>query len=1313
MNASERPGGAEDPLEPFHDTVKGWFRERLGDPSPPQRDGWPRIRAGQNVLIAAPTGSGKTLAAFLAALDELLRLGERLAEQTTVLYVSPLKALGNDVRKNLEEPLAELRARNPELPEVRVAVRSGDTPASERTRMLRKPPHILVTTPESLFILMSSRGGRDLLRTVRVAILDEIHAVAADRRGAHLMLSLERLEALCGRRVQRIGLSATQKPLALVADFLGGVGRSVEIIDSGHLKAMEVELKLPRSPLGAVCAHEVWEEIYESIAEETQSARTTLIFVGSRKLAERVSARLGQVLGEDLVGCHHSSLAKERRLDAENRLKRGEYRALVATASLELGIDIGDVDLVVQVGSVRRIATFLQRLGRAGHRASAISRGRLYPLTRDELIEALALLRALHEGELDRILMPLSPFDILTQHLVSACAHEPFEEEALYELFRRAHPYRNLTRAQFDDCVALHTSSRTALLHRDEVRGILRGTRRAPMAAILSGGAIPDNANYRVVEEPHGHQVGTVDEDFAVESSAGDIFQLGATSWRVLKVEPGTMRVADAEGAPPSLPFWLGEGPVRSEELSRLVGEVRETLLNDSATLSLPGVPEEALARAEEYVREGVRVLGAVPTQKRLILERFFDQTGGMQLVLHAPFGSRLNRAFGLALRKCFCRQFGFELQAAANEEAILLSLGPQHSFELEEVFTYLNPETVAKALRQAVLVLPLFQTRWRWNVTRSLVVERGAGSKRVPPPLLRMRADDALVKAFPAATACFETLPPGDIEIPLDHILVYQTMHDCLEEAMDVRGLQTLLKRMRAREVEQVALDTREPSAFADSILNAQPYTFLDDAPLEERRTQAVLRTRGTETSTGEKALELDPEAVARVCEEVWPDPRDAEEVHETLTWIGYVTHEEARPWSKFLGELESQGRIVREGDRIYARETGRNAVALLRGRMEALGPVCMERPTAEMLALESEGRVMRTRFQGQLAFCDRRLLARIHKAMLESLRSRIKPVSAADYVRFLAHWQHVANGERLEGPEGVRQVLTQLAGFELTARAWERDVLPLRVQGYRKEWLDQLTMGGEFVWGRLTSSGQGALSTVPIAFFPRLEWDLWMALAPPPAPMELPRAGRAVHEALEARGPCFYQDLQRSVRLLPAELERGLAEGMAAGLITSDGFAAPRQLMAPSKKRRHALFAPGRFSLFRSASTCVESEPRPDEEQLLFDLARALLRRYGVVFRRLLDRERLKVPWRSLLLTYRTLERRGEVRGGRFVAGFHGEQFALEDTIAKMRRVRSQKSEAPALPEICYEDPLNLRGILTPENRAALRGTAKIAVL
>jgi ATP-dependent Lhr-like helicase len=1284
-------------LESFHPAVRRWFSERLGEPTEVQERAWPAIRAGGHVLVAAPTGSGKTLAAFLNALDGLARRGDPLPDETQVLYVSPLRALSNDVQKNLLGPLQEIRALDPTVPEIRVLVRTGDTAAKERAGMSKRPPHVLVTTPESLYILLTSEGGRRMLASVRTAIVDEVHAVLGDKRGSHLALSLERLDALTGG-VQRIGLSATQKPMEAVARFLVGVGRECTTVDAGHLRDLDLGIEVPGSALETVCSHEIWDEIHARIADLVRAHRTTLVFVNTRRLAERLGTRLGEVLGADAVASHHGSLSRERRLDAEQRLKRGALKALVATASLELGIDVGDVDLVVQVGMTPSIAVFLQRVGRSGHALSRTPKGRVFPLTPVELTAAVALLRAVREGDLDRTREARPALDMLAQQVVAACVPEPWDETALYDRLRRAWPYRDLPRDDFDAVVRLHGEGRGALLHRDGVHGRLRATRRARLPALTGGGAIPDTGEYRVLLEPEGTLVGTLNEDFAIESSRGDVFQLGNASWRVLRVEPGAVRVADAKGAPSTIPFWLGEGPGRTRELSAAVSRLREEA-TDAAWLERErGAPAAVAGQVAEHLDAGRKALGTVPTTKRLVLERFFDDTGGMQLVLHAPFGSRVNRALGLALRKRFCVGFGSELQAAADEEAIVLSLGPRHSFPLETVFDFLRPESAREVLVQAVLATPMFKARWRWNATRSLVLPRFRGGKRVPTPLQRMRAEDLLALAFPAVLACPETLPGGPVEVPWEHPLVRQTVEDCLHEAMDVDGYLEVVEGLASGAIERVALDVAEPSAFARGVLTVKPYGFLDDAPLEERRTQAVLARRVLAPAEADRLGALDPAAVARVKAEAWPSPRDAEEVHEALLWMGFVEPAEAPGWAPWLEALAKEGRVVLEDGRWFAAEASRDPKAVLLGRLQALGPVAGDDPL--FAVLEAEGSVFRVRHEGRDAWCERRLLARVQRHAVDALRREIEPVSAADLLRFLAAWQRATSDRRAEGPRGVAEVLTQLAGFEAPAAAWEARILPLRVRGYRREWLDEVTLSGEIGWGRLWGAGRASARRTPIAFFPREDAELWLAMAPASPGDAVPGFAQRVLDALAHAGALFPQELLRRTRLLPSQLEEALTTLVGLGLATCDAFAGMRQLLPPPSRRKHALTAPGRWSLLRRPGDQV-LRPELVEGVDAEAVARRLLARNGVLVRRMLARERMPVAWRDLARALRVLELRGEVHGGRFVAGFDGEQFALPSAVPLLRAIR-RAGPVPSV-DVAPGDPLDFAGVLTPAEPAA----------
>ena len=1466
-------------MQDFHPLIAEWFRGRFARPTPCQVEAWPQIRAGRDVLVSAPTGSGKTLAAFLICLDRLVAVGMDggLDDRIDVVYVSPLKALSNDIGKNLETPLAEIEAlaadRGLPAPGIRTAVRTGDTSPWEREQMVRRPPHILVTTPESLFILLTAERSRKALCRTRTIIVDEIHALVDDKRGSHLSLTLARLDHLVmqagGTRLQRVGLSATVRPIEDVARFLHGSDLSpwgakagthaltpalppgetekpehtgptaqeidgleadVCLIDSGHRRRLDLAVEVPRDELGVVATNEMWAEIYERLAELILGHRTTLVFVNTRRLSERVAHHLAQRLGDEAVLAHHGSLSRRLRQTAESRLRAGRLRAVVATASLELGIDIGTVDLVCQIGSPRSIAVTLQRVGRSGHQVDTpddphVPKGRLFATTRDELIECAALVQAIRHGRLDRLAIPDWPVDVLAQQLVAACACESWRVDDLFDLVRRAAPYAALPRPAFDavvdmlaDGITTSRGRRGAHLHLDRVNGTLSGRRGARLAAITGGGAIPDNANYLVVAEPEQTTVGTVDENFAVESMSGDIFLLGTTSWRIRRVESGRLRVEDARGAPPSLPFWRGEAPGRTTELSQEVSRLREQIAEALSTGQTPDAETRVLTMLQEgcgldragaeqalaYVRAGVKGLGVLPTDRCVVAEPFFDEAGGMQLILHAPFGARVNRAWGLALRKRFCRSFNFELQAAATDNGIVISLAEQHSFPLEVIFQFLNVDTVEAVLTQAMLPSPMFSARWRWNASRALAVPRFAGGRKVPPPIQRMRSDDLLASVFPDQVACQENLT-GDIRIP-DHPLVNETIRDCLHEAMDLDGLRAVLAGIERGEIRTRAIDTAEPSPFCHEILNANPYAFLDDAPLEERRARAVQLRRTLGTDLGEIGA-LDPTAIATVADESWPVVRDADELHDALLTL--VAVPPVREWAVCFDPLVAAHRAatLRVGETMLwvpterlglirclypegtvepplpeigqPRPDGREAAAseLLRGWLESTGPdtagalaarlaVSVDLVDAGPARLEGEGQVLRGRFTTAIGaggpddagveWCNRRVLARIHRLTLGRLRREIEPVSSADLVRFLHRWQHLAPGTTLHGTDGLLQILRQLQGYEISGASLEREVLARRVSRYDPEMLDRLCLSGEVMWGRLsphpafespasitpptpsrTADGEvpatAAVGVRPkrvrptrvalVTVFLRADADWLLACAgrreTGTDAVALSHPAREVLDALTARGASFLAELVRATGRLASEVEDGLWELVAAGLVTADGFDNLRALVDPKRRRgegrgraarpRHAA---GRWALLdehdlsQPAGGPVDAASPARHDEVVARFASQMLDRWGVVFRDLLARETLAPSWRELLGALRRMEARGEIRGGRFVAGFVGEQFARPDAVELLRVVRREGPSAQPL-SVPAADPLNLTGIVLPGPRvSALSG-------
>ncbi|WP_263377901.1 DEAD/DEAH box helicase [Granulicella paludicola] len=1452
-----------------HPVVQEWFLANFGSPTEPQIAGWPAILLGDPTLISAPTGSGKTLTAFLVCIDTLLRkaLDGSLAAQTEVVYVSPLKALSNDVQKNLDGPLAEIQQlagqRGYLCPQIRTGVRTGDTPTKDRAAMLRQPPHILVTTPESLYILLTAGKSRQNLTRVRTVIVDEIHAIADDKRGAHLALSLERLDALvCGENrlspgtfltglatpPQRIGLSATQNPIDLVANFLTGVVGSRQpatIIQVGQRRTLDLAIEVPSDELGSITTSAMWQEIFDKLAALTEHHRSTLVFVNTRKLVERISFELSNRLGEEVVAGHHGSLSRTLRLDAEQRLKRGEIKILVATASLELGIDIGTVDLVCQIATTRAVAVAMQRVGRAGHWRGAIPKGRFFATTRDDLMEQAALLRKMVAGELDQLEVPELPVDVLMQQIVAACGAESWDEITLYNVVRRAWPFRNLSFEEYEKLLALlHNgieSSRGrygAYLLRDRVQGQLHARRGARMIAIGNGGAIPDTAIFAVMLQPENVQIATLDEHFAVDSSPGDVILLGNTSWRIQRVEAaGRVLVEDAHGAPPSIPFWEGEAPQRTSVLSDGVGDLRSEIdvrtRNVAPTAVRTTNPEvaacitwlkencyvcdSAALQLITYIVGGRAALGAVPTKTTIIAERFFDEGGGQQLILHAPFGGRLNKAWGLALRKRFCRGFNFELQAAATDNGINISLAEQHSFPLSDVFHFLTEHTAKDLLEQACIPSPLFKNRWRWAAGRSLQLLRMQKGKRVAPQIQRSRSDDLLASVFPHASACPETMT-GDIQIP-DHPLVNEVMKDTLTEAMDIEGLLEVLRGIASGAIRTLAVDTPVPSLFAHELVNAMPYAYLDEAGAEERRARSTSLRRALPDAVSEGAGRIDAAAIATVREQLWPDVRDEHELHDLLLslvalpldWLaaqagkGDTTHwqllferlaqqqrahcveidglpmwlaserlsdaahlwpEASLPASLVVPEAKAivlGGTEDRPAQTFSARDTA--TTTLVQGWLQLLGPTTATELGAithlhprslhqAFLAMEMQGIAMRGVFEHAkpaddqplaIEWCERRILQRIHRLTLSTLRKSVEPATPAIFMRWLLDWHHLAPQTQLTGEEGVLAAIEQLEGFEAPAVEWERTLLPARVANYDPQWLDNLCLAGVIGWGRISphpawSAKEASAprrviptSAAPITFYLResSEW-LHAALAAKSVDetvlaQSLSAEAQTIRALLARSGAAFTADLQRVSGLTKLQTCTALWELATAGLASADGFDQLRALMDPRRKsatteqkpatslrkRAAARTTAGRWSLLiESEAPTAQMDPQQKaiaearrNDTALDAQARILLCRYGVLFRDLLARESNAPKWRDLVPILRRLEARGEIRGGRFVSGPFGEQYALpeaSDAIREARKRYASSTETQAI-SIAGTDPLNLVGILVPGERVA----------
>jgi ATP-dependent Lhr-like helicase len=1368
-----------DALGRFHPAVRTWFERRFpGGPTEAQAGGWPAIVDRRHTLICAPTGSGKTLAGFLAAIDALYHAheaGRSIEGATQVVYLSPLKALAVDIHTNLEEPLAEIAEVAEELgyepAPITVAVRTGDSTSSERQMMIRRPPNLLVTTPESLYLYLTAERSRATLATVETVIVDEIHALARDKRGSHLTLSLERLAGVTDAPPVRIGLSATVRPVETAARLLVGATAPVPaVVDSGHRRRLELSLELSDGELEAALSGDQFGEILDRIAAHVAKHRTTLVFVNTRKLSERVAHELGERLGEDQVAAHHGSLSRERRQRVEHRLRAGDLRALVATASLELGIDVGPVELVCQIGSPHSIATFLQRVGRANHHRTGVPRGVIYPTTRDELVECAALLAAVDRGRLDALHPPERPLDILAQQIVAEAAargDDGVAEDELFHLLTEAWPYRELSRDEFDEVVDLVSTGietgrgrRMAYLHRDQVNGRVRARRGARLATLTSGGAIPETGDYRVLMEPGDVFVGTVNEDFAIESMQGDVFLLGSHPWQIVQVTNGVLRVRDATGRHPTVPFWTGEAPGRTDELSEEVSRLRSGVAErlDAAgreaaiayVQEVSGVDAVAAALVVDYLGAGRTALGGVmPTHEDIVFERFFDESGGMQLIVHAPLGARINRALGLGLRKKFCLNFDFELQAAASNDAVLLSLGPQHSFPLEDVPAFLRSHNVQDAVSQAVLRSPMFTARWRWNLNRSLAVLRRKGGRINPFNIQRMEADDLMAAVFPDLAACQDNAPAGPTEIP-DHLLVRETMNDCLNEAMDIEGLEALVRRFEQDDIRLHFIDTVEPSVLAHEILNGAPFTYLDeDTEIGERRSRAVPLRRGLPVEPRELGR-LDPDAIDRVREEATPDVRDADELHDVL--LSLVATRPRQEWVEHFETLAHGGRAFEvhgpgEAGPLWAATERRAevealfpgarfvpdhplppglaagepvladdaAVTVVQGHLEVSGPVTVERlasvtglkPSSATIALEAlrgRGFAVAGQFEAERGeqWCARRLLARIHGYTRERRRAEVRPISQEEWQDFLRSWLHATPQTKRHGRAGLAEVIEQLQGFECPAGDWER-VFAERVESYRPEWLDDLCLSGEVAWGRLSvvepaaegddpaageprRSGKTPSRRTPISFMLRqdLPW-LLQAHRGATTPAE-PNAGsgREILDALRERGALFHSELQAITRRLPTDVEEGLWDGVARGLVSADGFNAVRSLLhartrfarrqrpnpRPGSRGRRGTWrqgVEGRWTLLAAA------EPIEDIEELAEAVAWQLLFRWGVVFRDVYLKERLSVPWREILWALRRLEARGLVRGGHFVTGVTGEQFAEETALPLLRPRRA----------------------------------------
>jgi len=1424
---------AAGPLASFHPIVRAWFAERFGAPSEPQRLGWPAIASGEHTLILAPTGTGKTLAAFMWELNQLIVRGleSPLPNAVQILYISPLKALGNDVQRNLEQPLAELRARfeaeGKALPEIRIGVRTGDTPASARARMLRKAPHILITTPESLNILLTSIRGRGMFSAVRAVIVDEIHAVAGTKRGAHLALTLERLEMLVEAPVQRIGLSATQRPLEEVAHFLGGllasgdtdaapVFRPVTIVDCGLVKQMELSVVSPVPDLGEVSGS-VWPAVAELVLAYIRQSRTTLVFVNNRAQAERIAARVNTLADEQLARPYHGSLARERRLELERALKAGELPALISTSSLELGIDIGSVDLVLQLQSPKRVSAGLQRVGRAGHNLGAVSRGVMVPTFRDDLVESAAIVEAMRAGDVEPTRAIQNPLDVLAQSVVAMVSVDDWTAGDAFALVRRAYSYHRLTRAAFDEVLAMlsgkYSSELAAELEPritwDRVNDRLAGTRASRMMAVISGGTIPDRGLY-TVNLADRTRLGELDEEFVHESRVGDVFQLGSATWRIRAIEHDRVIVTPAPGAPARMPFWHGEFSTRSVPLSARVGALRRELAtvdvdDDSVNAGLEaryGVDAACALSLRSYIAEQRASTGVVPDDLTLVIEQFRDEMGALRIVLHSVFGGRVNAPWGMALAQRVREALpGMEVQVQTTDDGIMLRLPDLGTSAPLSALMHLSAEEAQTRVMDEVGSTSLFGARFRMNAARALLLPRGSPRRRMPLWLQRLKALDLLdaVRRFPSFP------------------ILVETYREVLQDAFDMQALKEVLDAIGAGRITMRTVETDRASPFAASLQFGfvMDWLYGDDTPRAERQAALLSIDRGLldEVMGTEGADEGTLEAIEQLLAErrgtaPGRQARTADELAALLDRAGDLTVDELRArvadaegWLgatdpmlelldagravaiPFESELASEWRIVltesigryaaarapealtrvRATSSLVERDAAEVVPAAMLGvvlepkvaRREILarwlalaGPVTVREIHARygwpepwiekrLREWEENGKLVRGRFRREVEapeWTTRRIVELARHRALAALRKQIQAVDLASFTAFLQRWQHLDPREHLDGASGVSAILQQMSGLPRAPAAWERDILPGRLERYDPAWLAQLASNGTVVWaGGSRPDPRDAPALASVRFFPRGEGAIWLDDENDPP---LSANAEAVREALERIGASFVADIQAATGLTSLSVRDALRELSALTLVTNDSIEALREVVrtrsipgrsrtargqalqdptrwlpesfeatpgrpvyqrVPSQRRlpkwrRPDLPGPvsgwvGRWSLLRTPGTWGT---RPDEEEHAEQIARQWLERYAIVTRDWWRRERPPVGWRAIYRELKRLEYRGEVRRGYFVEGMGGAQFALPEAVERLRAQPELDADAPII-VMSAADPAN----------------------
>ncbi|MGJ8663013.1 MAG: DEAD/DEAH box helicase [Marinicella sp.] len=1286
----------------FNPIIQQWFTQQYSQPTQVQAAAWKEIQSGKDVLISAPTGSGKTFAAFLSAIDQLHTAQADESTGLKVIYISPLKALSNDININLTEPLDAINTMQTGDTCITSSVWTGDTSSYAREKIKLKPPHILVTTPESLYNILTSQAGRSIMHGVETVIIDEIHALAPNKRGAHLLLTLMRLEALAYIRPQRIAISATQRPIEKMQHYVLHPQFSA-VVNLGHKRHMELSIEIPPSPLAAIMSNEQWGEVHHQVAEAIKKHNTTLVFVNNRRLAERVAKHLAERVGDKLVTAHHGSLAKEHRLQAEQALKAGQLKAIVATASLELGIDIGDVDLVIQLGSPGSIQSFLQRVGRSGHGVDRIPKGIIHPMTIDDLLEATALFVAIEEGTLDETSFPKQPLDVLAQQIIAEVSQKTWQAEQLYHLFSTASLYSNLSKRQFYQVVNMladgysgRSTYQRALIFFDEAMDQIRPRKAASLTALLNGGTIPDQFDYDVRLLPDDLKIGTLNEDFSFESIPGDIFQLGNHSYRILKVQSGTVFVEDAAGQPPNIPFWFGVQMWRSDELSQAVSNLRlqfnKHLSDKKQTGDLSKLPvnESGLSQLLNYAGKTKDVLGVIPSQQDIVVERFFDGNNDMHLVIHSVFGSRVNRAWGLALRKRFCRQFNFELQAAALEDALILSLSSTHSFELEIVQHYLKASSVKEVLIQALLDTPFFVTQWRWNASVALAVKRRRGGKRVLPQFQRNEAEDLVAEIFPDQIACAENIA-GNRTVP-DHPLVEQTIVDCTEGIMDVDRLADILKAIEVESINIHYVDSHTPSPTSLAIINARNYAFLDEAPAEERRTLAIHTKSLDESFAAYKLSQADIESFNQ---QLKPKVRDLDELQEWVFFHGLLWPDESQAFqeglqqlidAKRLNQIQLKGINIIYSPKyeqlidVWSNHPERLDVSLIESlvanrltlsglvEFEALNhriPVAASLLLQTLQLLEAKGVAFLyakgTHSNDQ--WIERNHLARLRKSQLSQARRDVKTLSSGGYEDFLKEWQFVS--QPAVGIEGLTQVLHQWQGFATNALSWEEEILGPRVQDYHGMMLDMLCQSGQFIWKRtkavLVSDDLNQM-TIQKTKFTFLENRLAHLFPAIKEVEQLNAKSRMVLSVIESHGAQFFRELLAYTDLMPIELEQVLIYLIKEGLIVADGFQALRVFSQSPADRRRQLIKAKKYANNLGYLEMMGRWSVIEQKQVeIKDYIAMMMNRYGVLSYDIWNLEQMPVKWRNVSFELQRMEARGEVVAGRFVDHMAGMQFAL----------------------------------------------------